>query len=317
MNAVNKRISELHQYNAPLTAKEDLASYWESTLREFDGKPLNANRVKIDTPLAHIDAYKVSYHGFDNTPIHGWYLLPRFVKQEKLPCVVIFHGYTGGKGYPEDYSQWLLMGLAVFAIDVRGQGGETGNLLENSFGMTKGWVTQGILDKDSCYYKAITVDGLRAVDWVSEQPEIDSGKIALAGSSQGGGLALTTAALSSKAAVAVAGIPNMCHMDFGVMHSVSSLTEIADWLAIFPDKLDAVLSTLSYFDNLNLANRIRIPVLVSVGLKDPVCLPETVFATYNRIASTDKSIHVYPFEGHSVSGYHNRLSLDFIRQRLL
>ncbi|NOU94661.1 alpha/beta fold hydrolase [Paenibacillus sp. LMG 31456] len=313
-NAIQKKIEDLKKLNPPLTAREDLSSYWEQTLSRFSSKPLNDSREKILGPQAFVDAYRVSYEGFDNTPIKGWYLLPKFVPQQNLPCVVIYHGYTGSSGYPEDYSQWLLMGIAVFAVDVRGQGGETGNLLPQAYGMTKGWMSQGILDKDTCYYKAITIDSIKAVDWVYAQPEIDTSRIAIVGNSQGGGLVLITAALSDKPALAIANIPNMCHMDHGLLNSTGSLTEAAAFVARYPDKLEPILETLSYFDILNLGERIRIPAMLSVGLKDTVCLPETVYAAYNRITS-DKVIHTYPFSGHEVVSHHNRLMLDYVLTR--
>jgi cephalosporin-C deacetylase len=313
-SAIQKKIEELQLLEPPLTARDDLQSYWERTLHEFGKKPLNASREITPGPQPYVDAYKITYEGFDDTPINGWYLLPKFVPQTNLPCVVLYHGYSGGSGFPEQYSQWLLMGMAVFAVDVRGQAGATGNHLPQTHGMTKGWITQGILDKDTCYYKAITIDAIKAVDWASGQPEVDPSRIVIAGGSQGGGLVLITAALSSKPALALASIPNMCHMDHGILNSTGSLTEAASFVARYPDKLDTVLETLSYFDMLNLADRIRIPVMVSVSLKDTVCLPETVYAAYNRIQS-EKSIYPYPFCGHEVPAYHNRLMLDYVKER--
>jgi len=315
-NAIARRISDLEQYRPALTAQPDLDAFWEETLRTAKDKPLNDSRVLTETPLAGIEAYKVEYEGFDRTRIHGWFVLPKNrAEGAKLPCVVLYHGYTGSKGYPEEYAQYALMGMAAFAVDIRGQGGETGNLLEQTHGMTRGWVTQGILDRDAFYYKAIAVDAFKALDWAAGQTEVDPGRICAMGGSQGGGLALLAAALSDVPAAAVAHIPNMCHMDFGILNSSSSLTEAADFLNRFPDKLDDVLRTLSYFDNMNLAHRIRIPLLVSVGLKDMVTMPETIFAAYNRIDS-DKYIEVYPFQGHAVGGDQNRKALEFMRSRL-
>ncbi|RIX47922.1 acetylesterase [Paenibacillus nanensis] len=310
-NAIAKRISELEQYRPPLTARENLHTYWDETLKQYANKPLNATKEKADTPMPYVDAYKVTYEGFDDTPIHGWYLRPRFAKAEKLPCVVWFHGYSGNKGYPEDFGRFLLMGISVFTVDVRGQAGETGNHMANTFGMTSGWMTQGILDKDTCYYKAITLDALKALEWAASEPSVDPARICAAGGSQGGGLAMIAAALSDKAAIAVADIPNMCHMDFGILNSTGSLSEAARFVSQFPEQLDTVLETLSYYDNMNLASAIRIPILVSCGLKDTVCMPETVYAAYNRIDS-EKEMHVYPFNGHFLNAFHHRKVMEFI-----
>ncbi len=315
-NAITRRIEDLEKLAPPLTAKADLDEYWEQTLAEFADKPLKSTRTLVETPLSYMEAYKVRYEGYDDTPIYGWYLLPRFPRQEKLPCVVLYHGYTGSKGLPEDYASYILMGIAVFAIDIRGQGGETGNLLDNTFGMTRGWITQGILHRDTCYYKAITLDALKALDWASEQPEVDASRICASGGSQGGGLAMIAAALSDKPAIAVAHIPNMCQMDFGLLNSSSSLAEAASFIERFPQHLNTVLDTLSYYDNMNLAHRIHIPVLVTVGLKDPITMPETIYAAYNRVES-EKVIYPYPFSGHTVTGDHNRRGLDFIAKHFL
>ncbi|MBB6675434.1 acetylxylan esterase [Cohnella nanjingensis] len=311
-NAIARRIADLERYLPELTAKPDIDTYWDDVIAAFADKPLNAVRAEVETPFPQLLAYRVEYEGFDDTRIHGWFLLPRGMAGERLPCTVIFHGYTGGKGYPEQYAQYALMGMAVFAVDVRGQGGDTGNHLQQAYGMTRGWVTQGILTKDSFYYKAISLDALKALEWAAGQTEVDETRICVEGESQGGGLAFIAAALSTVPAIAVAHIPNMCHMDYGILNSQSSLTEAAEFAARFPDKLDTIMETLSYFDNMNLAHRIRIPLFVTVGLKDLTTMPETIYAAYNRVAAP-KEIRVYPFSGHTVGGDQNRQAIEFIR----
>lgn len=316
MNYVDKRVSDLLQYRPDPTAPDDLDAFWERTLNEASRKPLHASREKTAGLSPYAAVYKVTYEGFDATPIHGWFALPTFAAEEKLPCAVIFHGYHGGKGHPEQYANWLLLGYAVFAIDVRGQGGETGNLLPQTFGMTKGWMSQGLLDPDTHYYRAITVDALKAVEWAAAQPEVDPARVVTVGASQGGGLALMTAALSGIPSRTVADIPNMCHMDFGILNSTGSLTEAAEFVSRFPEHQDRVLKTLSYFDLLNLCDRIQNPVFVSVGLKDTVCMPETIFAVYNRIGAP-KRLQVYPFNGHYTSGDHFARVAAFLRDPAL
>lgn len=315
MNAIEKRIEELYRYNPDVAAPLDLTEFWNRTIKEAKECPCVGIRVQTETPFPAMDVYHVTYEGYDNTPLKGWYIVPKFTMERSLPCVVLFHGYTGGKGYPEQYADWLMLGYAVFAVDVRGQGGETGNRMDSEYGMTKGWITQGILDKDTCYYKAVAVDAMKAIEWVASQLEIDASRIVVTGDSQGGGISLLAAAISDTPSIVVANIPNMCHMDFGLLNSTGSLTEAAEFLNRFPEHLNAVLTTLSYFDILHLADRIDIPVMMSVGLKDTVCMPETVFAAYNRISS-EKILNIYPFTGHAVSGYQKRKVFEFLKMYL-
>lgn len=316
MNAIEKRIEELYRYNPDLQRPDDLDAFWSRTLSEAGKREAVGVRVPVDTPFPSVKVYHVTYEGYDDTPLKGWFIVPTFAPERPLPCAVLYHGYSGGKSYPEQYGDWLLLGMAVFAVDVRGQGGETGNRLESDYGMAKGWMTQGILDKETSYYKALAIDAIKAVEWAAMQPEIDAERIAVSGDSQGGGICLLAAALSKTPAVAAANIPNMCHMDFGILNSTGSLTEAAAFVNRFPEHLEAVLRTLSYFDLVHLAPRIEIPVLMSVGLKDTVCMPETVFAAYNRIPS-EKSLNVYPFAGHWVGDYQKREVFEFMKKHLL
>ncbi|MNI47750.1 Cephalosporin-C deacetylase [compost metagenome] len=296
MSLLDNRLIELNNYNPPSTAKEDFKEFWESNLLHYKNKPLHAKKNKLNSAMWNTEVYHVTYEGFDQTPIHGWYIVPS-AKEEKIPCIVIYHGYSSHRGIPEDYAKWIMLGYAVFTVDTRGQTGQSGNRLAQQSGIIKGWVTQGILDRDQSYFKAMAFDCLKGLDWVAEQPEIDLNRICVYGGSQGGGIALQMAALSPIPSLAIANVPNMCNMEFGLFNSNGSLSEITAFVNTYPDTLEQVLDTLSYFDNMNLASRIQVPVHFSVGLRDTICCPETIFAAYNRVES-QKEIYVYPFMGH-------------------
>ncbi|WP_282936522.1 acetylxylan esterase [Paenibacillus sp. RC67] len=316
MGYLDRKIADLYQYTPELTAPEDIHLYWDKTLEQLSQRgEVLSEKQQVSTTMRGVQAYQVTYQGYDQTRVSGWYLVPTMWQEETYPCVVLYHGYAGSSELPESYASWLLAGIAVFAVDLRGQTGSTGDLLPQESGMAKGWITKGIDDKDTCYYKALVVDCLRAVDWAAEQPEIDASRIGVAGASQGGGLALIVSALSRKPSFAIADIPNMCHMDWGIFHSTGSLTEAADYVSRYPERWEKVMQTLSYFDNMNLAGRIQIPIMVSVSLKDPVCMPETVFAAYNRIESA-KELHIYPFRGHSTGEQHLRKVLEFAQRQV-
>ncbi|MEO3944917.1 acetylxylan esterase [Gorillibacterium sp. CAU 1737] len=316
MNAIAKRIQDLEALESGRTARPDFDLFWDRLMLEEKAIPVRGERTRAESPLLGTISYDVVYTGFADTPIHGWLLLPENAPRKPLPCIVLYHGYTGSRELPEHHAVWLMMGYAVFAVDVRGQGGITGNTLAQHGGSSKGWVTQNILDKDNFYYKAITVDALRAVRFVKEQPEIDPQRIIAMGTSQGGGLTLMVSSLlREEVRIAVASLPNMCQLDSAIINSVGSISEVADYLTRHPEDLDAALDTLSYFDAVNLADRIQAPLLCTVSLKDPVCTPDSIYAAYNRITSSKEMI-VYPFNGHWTGPDHMRKVHAFIQQHL-
>ncbi|ASA20803.1 acetylxylan esterase [Paenibacillus donghaensis] len=318
MNTIQLRKRELENCRPAATLDAETANhYWDNALAEYEQKPLELVIVPEETPYPGMSVSKVSFKGFDDTLIYAWHIQPagHAAATEQLPLIVTFPGYTGDRGYPERYSAWLLSGHAVLAVDARGQKGETGNLLPYESGAVKGWITQGIMEKERSYYMAIAMDTVRAVEVAAQLPGVDPARIGITGGSQGGGIALLAGALSKRISAIVADIPNLCRIDFGVLNSSSSLTEVADYVKRFPDRMDQVFENLSYFDIVNLAGRITAPVLMSVGWKDMVCMPETIYAAYNRIESY-KEINDYPFSGHEVSEYQNRLAVEFMQKYL-
>ncbi|MDD9267304.1 acetylxylan esterase [Paenibacillus sp. GCM10023248] len=315
MNVITKRKKELEQYMPAATLERDyIDAFWSGMLELSARQPLAVHRERTDSLFPAVRMDKLTYSGHDGTPIHTWFLVPENRQEgSKPPCIITFPGYTGDKGLPERYAVWLLLGYAVLAVDARGQTGETGNYLQDETGAAKGWVSRNLLNKERSYYMALALDVVRAVEAAALQPEIDPGRIAAVGTSQGGGMALLAGALCPNVKAVVANIPNLCHLDYGVLHSTGSLTEVAQYVKRHPDDLDAALDALAHFDIINLAHRIEAPVLMSVGWKDTVCMPETVYAAYNRLTCA-KRIYDYPFSGHETGEEHQRKVIRFLQE---
>lgn len=300
------------EHQVEIFKPNDFDEFWANTLLLVKEK-LDFSLERVEYPL-DARVYDVTLLGYADTPLRGQYLLPKD-DSKKYPLAIVFHGYRGYASSPFALSSYLLNGIAVLAFDIRGQVGKSGDSGYDG-GHVPGWMNQGLHDPYECYYRRIIVDALRMVDLGRSLPEIDSGKIFVSGGSQGGGLALATTALSQEVSFCIAAVPNMCHMELGVLQSNSSLKEVMEYLKFYPEKADSYFKTLSYFDILNLAPKIKVPVLVSVGMQDPVCLPKTIFAAYNRITSP-KAIKVYPFSGHDGGGeLFAKASMEFILKNI-
>lgn len=50
-----------------------------------------------------------------------------------------------------------------------------------------------------------------------------------------------------------------------------------------PEVRRRVMSTVAYFDVINAADLVRVPVVVGVGCVDPIVPPETVYAVINHL----------------------------------
>lgn len=316
MNLIREQIARLEKIEVPLTRRDDFRAFWDENRRLAAEIPLAAKVRVIDHPIGGLEVRAITFEGIDRTTIHGWLLLPKN-RTGKVPALVNFHGAGGAAGEPHQYAAWVLMGCAVIAFDFRMQAGLTGSNTGFVAGRQMKWSNMGLLDKNDAYLRYAYTDALRAVRLATETAEIDAGKIAVNGSSQGGGIALACAALSNVPVAAAANVPSYCWIEKRIFERTGGFAAAADFLRCHPDRVDQVAETFSYFDVINMAGEIACPVLVSCGLKDPVCPPENVYAAYNLIRA-EKEMAVYPFGEHDGGGIvHEERKLAFLKKHLL
>lgn len=298
---------KLVEYKPPLTVQADFDDFWKETLKETEAHPLAAQFTKLEDPFYRlVDAYDVTFSGFGGQPVKGWFIRPAG-KKGKLPCVVSFIGYGGGRSFPVDHMWPLVGGFAHFVMDTRGQGGSwspghTGD--EASVGPSvPGFMTRGIESPRNYYYRRVFADGVRAVEAACSNSSVDAGRIAVNGGSQGGGITLAVASLAKKRVkLALADVPFLCHYKRATtLVDSDPYGEISRFLKAHRDQTENVFRTLSYFDGMNFAPRITAQCLFSVALMDMTCPPSTVFAAYNHVKA-HKDIKVYEYNNHEGGG---------------
>ena len=299
MPVIDMPLDRLEVYRPAVTRKTDFDTFWEQTLLEAARAPLEATLEAVHYPVDGPLFQRVFYSGWRDARICSWYIVPP--GDGPFPSLVVYHGYGGHKGAIYSLLPWVTAGYAVLAVDTRGQSGDSTDPGPYSTGHRRGYMTRGILDANEYYYRGAYVDCVRALDFVCSRPELDENRIALTGSSQGGGLTLAVAALDGRPKAAMARVPYLCHYRRALQVSDKQpYWEIAEYLNMHPEFETQAFDTLSYCDNLNLAPMITCPTLVTVGLQDLICPPSTIFGTYNQM-SCEKEILVYPYMGHSDS----------------
>ena len=296
-------LTELKAYCPDRDEPADFDAFWKSTLDEARTFPLNAIFERLDYGLTAQETFDVTYAGFGGQPIKGWLILPK-QRTEKLPCVVEFIGYGGGRSFPIDWLLWASAGYAHFVMDTRGQGsswlaGDTPDLYsEGGNAHYPGSMTQGVLDPRHYFYRRVFTDAVRAIEAARSHPNVNASRIAVTGGSQGGGITIAAAALAPDVVAAMPDVPFLCHYRRATeLVDTYPYKEIAEYCHIHRDQTETVFDALSYFDGVNLATRAKAKALFSTGLMDQVCPPSTVFAAYNYWAG-DKEIKVYPYNGH-------------------
>jgi cephalosporin-C deacetylase len=315
-------LEELERYKPARSEPPDLDAFWQATLAHARQFPLDPQFERIDCGIRAVNIFDVTYRGFAGQRIKAWLLTPR-EDHRMFPGVVEFIGYGGGRGFPFERLLYANAGYAHLIMDTRGQGvsgfasfGETPDDDTPGEKEVPGFMTRGILDPQIYYYRRVFTDAVRAVETACSHPLVDATRIAVAGGSQGGGIALAVAGLVPVQAM-ISDVPFLCDFRRATrLVDTQPYVEIVNYCKIHRDETAAVFHTLSYFDGVNFAVRSKAPALFSVGLRDDICPPSTVFAAYNYYAGP-KQIKVYEFNQHDGGGMNqNWEKLKFLAQLL-
>ena len=312
-------LDELKAYRPAREEPQDFDAFWKSTLDEARAHPLDAKFERVDYGLTAQETFDVTFNGFGGQPVKGWLILPS-QRKGKLPCIVEFIGYGGGRGFPIDWLVWSSAGYANFVMDTRGQGstwspGDTPDLYaDGGNAHYPGSMTNGILDPKHYYYRRVFTDAVRAIETARTHPSVDATQIAVTGISQGGGITIAAAGLVPDVVAAMPDVSFLCNYRRATeLVDTYPYKEIADYCHTHRDKVETVFNTLSYFDGVNFAARANAKALFSTALMDQVCPPSTVYAVYNHWTG-EKDIKVYPYNGHEGGGSYQTIEkLKFIK----
>ncbi len=302
-------LPELREYHPQVAEPADFDDFWRRTLAESRRFPTEPRLTRQESSLTQVEVYDLVFPGFGGQPVHAWYLLPAGTTG-RLPAMVEYNGYGGGRGLPHERLAWVTAGYAYLFMDTRGQGsvwGSGGDTPDpNGTGPSvPGFMTRGIERPEDHYYRRVYTDAVRAIDAIRTLDRVDPARVAVCGGSQGGGIALAAAGLADGLVGVLPEVPFLCHFERAVgMTEEDPYQEIVRYLSVHRDAAEQTFRTLSYLDGVNFAARATAPALFSVGLLDPVCPPSTVFAAFNRYGG-DAEIEVYPFNQHEGGGGHH------------
>jgi cephalosporin-C deacetylase len=316
-------LAELERYAPPRDEPDDFDAFWDRTLREAREHPMRPRFDPVAIGLRAVDALDVTFPGFGGDPIKGWLLLPAGAAGSgvRLPCVVSYIGYGGGRSQPFDWLLWASFGMANLVMDTSGQGGgwSAGSTTDRSAGpidpQNPGFMTRGVLSPETWFYRRLVTDAVRAVEAARAHPAVDPERVAVCGASQGGGIALAAAGLTGGLAAALVDVPFLCHWRRAMdVAGDGPYLELVRYCAVQRANVERVLGTLAYVDGVNFAARASASALFSVALMDSVCPPSTVYAAHHHYAGP-KRITVWPYNEHEGGETHQVIQqIAFLRE---
>ena len=298
---------------------DNFDDFWAGAMEEAARCPMQAETEyveeyssdKVDCYLVRLQCYRKGQH------VYGYLTLPK--AEGKYPVVFSPPGAGIKPMNPMKTIFYAEQGCIRFDMEIHGirpdLPADDYRAVSAAFGTKENsYLVNGLDDRDAYYMKNVDLACVRAIDYLTALPQWDGKNVIAQGGSQGGALALVTAALDKRVTACVANHPALSDMAGykdgragGYPHLFTKFRGMDT-----PEKL----RTLEYYDVVNFARRITVPVYMTWGYNDNTCPPTTSYIVYNVLRCPKEAL-ITPVNEHWVSTDTRHDQLRWIKQHLL
>ncbi len=280
---------------------EDFDAFWDAQKAALAQVPAKATLMPVTTGAPKgVAAFDVQIDCVGKQ-VSGYFGKPLQAKAKSLPAILHVHG-AGVRSANLGSVSWALNEGGMLSMDINAHGLPNGKPKEFydalAAGELKDYRIENPQDREKIYFKGMFLRLIRAIDFLTAQPEWDGKTLIVYGASQGGYQAFAAAGLDARVSFICAGVPAGCD------HTGSQANRISGWPKIVPNDAEgkpnaAALQASRYFDNVNFAIRAKCKgAVVTVGFIDTTCPPTSVYAAYNAL-TMPKEIHNDILSGHT------------------
>lgn len=271
---------------------KDFSAFWKDELKALENVALDPKMEHVATLSSElVDVYHINY-AVDQTGsrFYGVLTIPKSNDSNKrYPAVVIYPG-AGVRPYVA-HTRFAEAGIVTLQVGIHGIPINLEPLAYTALakGALHDYPYFNVQSKELYYFNRVIKGSVRALDFLQTIDQVDSERIMVSGSSQGGALSLITTGLDGRVKAVAAYCPALCQTNGFVFEKASgwprpamqkSENEIylANWTNIMP-----------YYDVVNFVRDIQVPVFMTWGLIDDVTPATTIFAAYNSISSMKRN----------------------------
>ena len=300
---------------------KDFVSFWESNKQKAARFPLTYTKeLAPEYCTDKIVCYLVRLQ-LDNKGkcIYAYLTMPRDAQEKSCPVVLCPPG-AGVKTIKEPlrHKYYAENGFIRLEMEIHGlkptlsdeQFREISNALNY---VENGYLCNGLDDRDNYYMKHVYLACVRCIDLLTSLPEWDGRNVAVQGGSQGGALAIVTAALDERVDLCVANHPALADMaayvEKGRTGGYPHFNRMNNMLT------DEKIRTMAYYDVVNFARHVKARTFLTWGYNDVTCPPTTSYAVWNTLAC-EKEPLITPINEHWTSDATDYAQMEWIKRHL-
>jgi len=278
-----------------VTIPDDFDAFWAAGIAEMEAIPANPQLQWLPSGEDGVLYAKIEFDTIEGHKIRGQ--LARPAKGATFPAVFIpqWAGvYPLQRAWVIDRARegWLALNIISHDLPIdepeEYYAKQKAGPLNDYFGI-------GNDDRDRCYFRRMFLGCYRAVQYLTQREDWDNRTLVASGGSQGGWQALVAAGLHPAVTAVLANVPAGCETIGPLQGRAMSFPY---WLKEREGRdPNALARTAPYFDAASFAPRIKVPVMVCIGLVDTSCPPSGIYATLNR-SPAEKELNLMPLSGH-------------------
>ncbi len=140
-------------------------------------------------------------------------------------------------------------------------------------------------DRDRFFFRRAYLSTVRANDVLTSLASYDGRNLGVVGGSQGGALAIVTAALDPRVTVLSSTYPALADLTGYLSNRAGGWPHFFHPTRPGPKPTPEALRTLPYYDVVNFARRVKAPGIYTWGYNDETVPPTSIFAAYNVITA--------------------------------
>ncbi len=299
---------------------DDFDAFWQKQIEEIKKIPANPVLTQADAHKPGVQYWKIQLDTVNGSHIQGQLARPE--SGEKLPAMLIVQ-WAGVYGLNQDWATsrasqgWLTLNILAHDMPIDQDADYYKKL---AAGDLKDYTRIGCESRDKTYFRRMYLSCYQAAEYLANRPDWDGKTLVVCGTSQGGMQTIITASIHPKITAGMALVPAGCDL-LGPANQHEPGWPKWYFMAKNREKEQAAIyEAAGYYDAVYFASRIKVPMLIGVGLIDTTCPPIGVITAFNNLKGP-KELVIMPKSDHVGRGglqaaYVNRMNewADMMRQ---
>ncbi|MEO6002085.1 MAG: acetylxylan esterase [Opitutus sp.] len=276
------------------TEPDDFDAFWKAQLAQLNQVPMASQLTYLPEASSDtLNVYHVSFataNGPEKTaaPARIFGILCEPKAPGKYPAILKVPGaharsYSGEKVLADHGAITLEIGIEGIPVNLPKEVYDTLDV-----GALNSYWFFNLDDREAYYYRRVFLGCVRANDFLVARPNWDGKNLVVMGASQGGQLAIATAALDRRVTAVSATHPAFCDVAAELHGRAGGFPHPFRPDASgkpSPHATPAKIATATYYDTVNFARRLKVPGYYTWGYNDDVCPPTSTYAAYNVITA--------------------------------